>query len=165
MLKLHSSNKKIDTLFLVSLFVLFAITAGILVLLGATQYRATADAMNRNYEVRTTTSYLSEKIRQHDRNTVSVTDLGGCRALTLTQTIDGDAYSTYIYLYDGSLCELFAGAQTDCTPSMGQPIVSLLAFDPEVSDDGLITVKFTDSYGTTHTQYLYFHTDTAKEAS
>lgn len=61
MLQLKNSSKKIDTVFIVSLFVLFAITAILLILIGARQYRFTADSMNRNYEIRTTSSYLTEK--------------------------------------------------------------------------------------------------------
>ena len=54
--QLKHSSKKIDTVFIVSLFVLFAITAILLILIGARQYRFTADSMNRNYEIRTTSS-------------------------------------------------------------------------------------------------------------
>ena len=38
MLQLKNSSKKIDTVFIVSLFVLFAITAILLILIGARQY-------------------------------------------------------------------------------------------------------------------------------
>ena len=61
MLRLYSNNRKMDTVFVAALFVLFAITACLLILIGARQYRATAKAMNANYEVRTASSYLTEK--------------------------------------------------------------------------------------------------------
>ena len=64
MLQLENSSRKIDTVFIVSLFVMFAITAILLILIGARQYRFTADSMNRNYEIRTASSYLTEKVHQ-----------------------------------------------------------------------------------------------------
>lgn len=88
MLKLHSSHTKLDTLFLVSLFVLFAFTAGILVLLGAGQYRDTVRTMDHNYEVRTTTSYLFEKLHQHDSSSVNVTEFCDIPALAFPETVD-----------------------------------------------------------------------------
>ena len=57
--------------------------------------------------------------------------------------------------------------QTDasCTPSMGQEIVPLKSFRPEIADNGLIIIQFTDSDGEKHTQHLYSHLADAKEES
>ena len=94
MLQLKNSSKKIDTVFIVSLFVLFAITAILLILIGARQYRFTADSMNRNYEIRTTSSYLTEKVRQSDTITgVSVVDFSIGPALALTSKQNNQAYT------------------------------------------------------------------------
>lgn len=165
MLKLHSSHTKLDTLFLVSLFVLFAFTAGILVLLGAGQYRDTVRTMDHNYEVRTTTSYLSEKLHQHDSSSVNVAEFCGIPALAFPETVDNSSYVTYIYYYDHSLRELFVQTDASCTPSMGQEIVPLKSFRPEIADNGLIIIQFTDSDGEKHTQHLYSHLADAKEES
>lgn len=165
MLKLHSSHTKLDTLFLVSLFVLFAFTAGIFVLLGAGQYRQTVRAMDHNYEVRTTTSYLSEKLHQHDSASVNVVEISGIPALAFPETVDDHSYITYIYCYQNALRELFIDADASCTPSMGQEIVSLKSFQPEIADNGLITIQFTDSSGEKHTQHLYSHLTDAKEGT
>ena len=99
MLQLKNSSKKIDTVFIVSLFVLFAITAILLILIGARQYRFTADSMNRNYEIRTTSSYLTEKVHQSDTITgVSVVNFSIGPALALTSKQNNQAYTTYILL-------------------------------------------------------------------
>lgn len=165
MLRLHSSKTKIDTLFLVSLFVLFAFTSCILVLLGAKQYHTTADSMNQNYEVRTAFSYFSEKVRQNDHASINLTNFDGIPALVITETTEAAAYQTYIYVYDHNLCELFVESQTDIHPSMGQPIVSMNALDMELSDRGLLTLTFTDTQNISHTRYLYVHTASQKEVS
>ncbi len=66
MFKLKSRSHQADSFFVMLLFFLFALTAFILVLIGVKQYKSTANAMNYNYEVRTVTSYLREKVRQND---------------------------------------------------------------------------------------------------
>ena len=107
MLQLENSSRKIDTVFIVSLFVMFAITAILLILIGARQYRFTADSMNRNYEIRTASSYLTEKVHQSDTITgVSVVDFSVGSALALTDRQNNQTYITYIYYYDGVLKEL-----------------------------------------------------------
>ena len=156
MLQLKNSSKKIDTVFIVSLFVLFAITAILLILIGARQYRFTADSMNRNYEIRTTSSYLTEKVRQSDTITgVSVVDFSIGPALALTSKQNNQAYTTYIYYYDGSLKELFVKEDTAFTPSAG--------FAPEVIHTGLIRITFTDTQNKDHCIYLDVNAASGKE--
>jgi hypothetical protein len=165
MQSLHSSTKKIDTLFIICLFFLFTVTATILVLLEAAQYRTTVEAMNQNYEVRTTASYLNEKIRQHDVDgQVNVTDFCGTSAITLSEQMNDTTYTTYIYFYDGSMRELLVSDDSLYAPDAGQSIVSLAGFEAKLIRSGLIHVTFTDSEGNSHSQYLDFHT-TGKEQS
>ena len=71
MFKLKSRSHQADSFFVMLLF-FFALTAFILVLIGVKQYKYTANAMNYNYEVRTVTSYLREKVRQNDSTLQSV---------------------------------------------------------------------------------------------
>lgn len=156
MLRLYSSSRKFDTVFIVLLFVLFALTAGMLVLIGASQYRITTDSINKNYEIRTASSYLTEKMHQYDTSPgVSVTE----HALVFSETIEDKQYLTYIYYYDGALYELFTDADTDFIPGAGAKIISLNGFDAEKLENGLIRVCFTDTEGGIHQEYLHSHTD------
>ena len=66
MVRLNSNTPKIDTVFVMVLFTLFSLTSFVLILIGVKQYKVTADTMSSNYELRTVTSYLSEKVRQND---------------------------------------------------------------------------------------------------
>jgi hypothetical protein len=158
--------KKIDTVFIACLFVLFTLTASMLVLLEASQYRTTVDSMNQNYEVRTVSSYLTEKVRQHDTTAcVSVTDLDGVSALALSEDLQDGRYTTYIYYYDGALRELLLDANAACSPEAGQSIVALSAFSVEELREGLLHVSFTDSEGLNHEQYLTYQTPSGKEAA
>jgi len=62
MLRLDNRRStKIDSVFVVALFTMFAVTAFLLILIGAKQYQHTADTMDANYESRTISSYLTEK--------------------------------------------------------------------------------------------------------
>ena len=164
MLQLENSSRKIDTVFIVSLFVMFAITAILLILIGARQYRFTADSMNRNYEIRTASSYLTEKVHQSDTITgVSVVDFSVGSALALTDRQNNQTYITYIYYYDGVLKELFVKEDAAFTPSAGQTIVQLHGFIPEVVHTGLIRITFTDTQKKEHSIYLDINAASGKE--
>ena len=52
----------IDRVFLLALLALFAATAFLVVSIGAKQYHSIADSMTANYETRTVSSYLEEKM-------------------------------------------------------------------------------------------------------
>ena len=164
MLQLENSSRKIDTVFIVSLFVMFAITAILLILIGARQYRFTADSMNRNYEILTASSYLTEKVHQSDTITgVSVVDFSVGSALALTDRQNNQTYITYIYYYDGVLKELFVKEDAAFTPSAGQTIVQLHGFIPEVVHTGLIRITFTDTQNKEHSIYLDINAASGKE--
>ena len=78
----EKSAKKIDMVFVLALITLFAATALTLVLIGAKQYRHVTDVMDRNFEHRTSASYLTEKIRQNDKqDAIGLTTLEGTTAL------------------------------------------------------------------------------------
>ena len=164
MLQLENSSRKIDTVFIVSLFVMFAITAILLILIGARQYRFTADSINRNYEIRTASSYLTEKVHRSDTITgVSVVDFSVGSALALTDRQNNQTYITYIYYYDGVLKELFVKEDAAFTPSAGQTIVQLHGFIPEVVHTGLIRITFTDTQNKEHSIYLDINAASGKE--
>lgn len=154
-----------DTVFVAALFVLFAMTAILLVLIGARQYRATAKAMNTNYEVRTASSYLTEKVRQNDSASgISIVDFAGGNALALTDATDNN-YTTYIYYYDGSIRELFVGENAVYTPDSGQAIIACKAFDLELVRSGLILASVTDTNGNLHKIYLNIHVTSGRDAA
>lgn len=163
MLRLHSTRHKIDTVFIAALFVLFTMTSCLLVLIGARQYRATAHAMNENYEVRTASSYLTEKIRQNDTDAgIAIVDFAGGNALALTSSADS-SYTTYIYYYDGYLRELFVGDNAIYTPDSGQKIIACDRFEPQLVHSGLILANLTDTTGTLHKIYLNIHVTSGRD--
>ena len=120
-------------------FFLFALTAFILVLIGVKQYKSTANAMNYNYEVRTVTSYLREKVRQNDSDAaISVETINGTKALCLKNTINDIVYNTFIYYYDGSLRELYVQDGSSYSLDSGQMIVEIGGLDMTETTDKMI---------------------------
>ena len=81
----------IDRVFLLALLALFAATAFLVVSIGAKQYHSIADSMTANYETRTVSSYLEEKMNQNDvAGSVAVTSIGAFPAIALSETVTTD---------------------------------------------------------------------------
>ncbi|MEE1215937.1 MAG: DUF4860 domain-containing protein [Agathobacter sp.] len=155
MFKIDRETHRIDSIFIMLLFFLFALTAFVLIMIGVRQYKATANAMDYNYEIRTVTSYLREKTRQNSSNSsISIETIDGTNALCLKNTLNNTIYNTYIYYYDGSLREMYIQEGTPFTLNLGQQIVTISGFDMDKTDDGLIIVTISDSFGGTTDMYL-----------
>ena len=158
-------SKKIDTVFVLALLTLFAATAFLLVLIGAKQYRYVTDSMNENYEDRTVSSYLTEKIRQNDtENAIAVVRLEDTTALSITSEAADIQYITYIYYYEGSLRELVVTGNSVFTFASGQEIIALQGFTPSIINDSLLHISLTDTSGDSTDIYLSLHCDSRKEA-
>lgn len=164
MIRLHPTTHKIETSFIVALFTMFAATAFLVVLIGAKQYQQTADCMNRNYEVRTATSYLVEKVRQSDvAGSISITELDGLPSLLLT-SVEGDrTYFTYIYCYDGMLRELYVSEEAVYSAESGQEIIPLHGFCPSQINPRLIRVSVTGTDDVAYPVYLDLRSAGRKE--
>ena len=122
----------VDILFVLTLFFVFALSALTLVVLGANVYRSTVDHMDESFTDRTSYAYVTQKLRQNDEaGALSVGDFGGSSACIITQEINNTIYNTYIYAYDGYLCELLARADMDMGPEDGTRILELEDFKIE----------------------------------
>ena len=111
---------------------LFAVLSTLMVLLGAQLYRATVEHADVSSAQRILTSYVRTMTRGQDHeNAVSVEEIDGVKTLAFREDIDGDAYVTRIYPYEGQLRELICPAEE---------------FDPEIRDD-LLTVRMMNGEG------------------
>ena len=155
-------TKKMDTIFVLALLTLFAATSFVLVLIGAKQYRHITNTMSENFEVRTTASYIAEKIRQNDaQDAIDVVSLEDVPALCI-YSFEGDIrYMTYIYYYDNALRELIVTEHSVYDLSSGQEIIQTSGFTPFLVYDSLLCTEVTDSYG--NTKKLYFHLHSSSE--
>ncbi len=130
MKRIRNEGHIVDFLFVLGLFFVFAFSALMLILIGSGVYKKTVDRMNENFNLRTTTAYITEKIRQGDiAGAVTVEDFDGNNALVLTQDYYGAEYSTYLYEYDGHLKELFTAKDNKLSADAGTDILPVRSFE------------------------------------
>jgi len=126
-----------QTLFVLALFGVFALSSLLVVLLGANVYSRTLSRSERNFSDRTSVLYLAEKLRQNDEaGAIRKGSVGGADALCLLQTIGATDYETWIFCADGELREAFVSAKTEVNPSDGQKIMPLLSLSCEQDETG-----------------------------
>ncbi|MCD7765457.1 MAG: DUF4860 domain-containing protein [Lachnospiraceae bacterium] len=122
-----------DFLFSFLLLITFAMFALVLAGTGALVYRNSIESLNENYTSRTAISYVAEKVRQsNSEGLISLSSVEEIPALKLSSDEDAEtATCTYIYFYDGSLCELFVRSETIPEAAMGTALVELSDFTME----------------------------------
>lgn len=135
-LKQHSA----DSMFSFFLLLIFCMFTLLLAGMGASVYRNSTSQLDENYTSRTAVAYVSEKIRQHDcSDCISLTEIDGVPALCLSEVIEDEQFSTYIYYFDGALRELFIRSSMKPQISNGISIVELESFFmEEVSSSGTV---------------------------
>lgn len=155
----------VDVLFVLALFCVFAISALMLVTIGANVYQKTVNNMDANYSSRTAFSYVTEKIRQNDTSqTISIGSLEGHPAIILTQDIDGRIFNTYLYEYEGYLTELFTSADLNLGGDIlkaGHPLIPIKDFSLSEIEPSLY--RFVLSTEDTEPISLYISTQSTSE--
>ncbi len=144
-------NYIVDTLFVLGLFLAFAVCGLILTGMGSDIYEKCVRDMNDHYLERTTTSYITEKVRHSDKQTDSP-------AIELSKFGDGDCiliheegyeepYVTCLYVWKNKLKEL-AVLESDLptySPDAGTDIIDINKLSVEKENDNLLKVIFNSS--------------------
>ena len=156
MIRLKTSNERhIDTIFILSLLVLFAATSFLVVSIEAKQYQSTVDTLAQNQEIRTVTAYLQEKINTHDTSdSVILCTVGESDALRLTKEIDNQEYHTYIYAYEGFLWEATVSSLTAVAPGNGEPVLEITNLTIDEFPGMLFCFHITDSTDSSYPLYI-----------
>lgn len=155
----RNETHTVDTIFIMALLALFSISSILVILIGARQYSSIACDMSSNYETRTASAYLTEKLRQNDvSGSACVCDLGDTQALALTQTQDGKDYCTYIYAYDGYLREITISPGASFSQESGQKIVEASSLSITPYPNGLFCFQITDTGGNPYQLYVTLST-------
>ncbi|MDO5111434.1 MAG: DUF4860 domain-containing protein [Clostridia bacterium] len=136
---------RVRGLFTFALLCVYALTACLLLLAGLQVYRSVKANANANYDGRTALAYITGKLRGGALPTGDNADV-----LTLTQSIEGTFYNTYIYCQNGQLCEYFASAERAFDPTLGESIASVASLRV-TREDVLTHIAITDSAGRTYT--------------
>lgn len=138
----------IDLLFPIALFLVLAASSLFLVILAANVYRKSVAWEESNYGSRTCLSYVTEKIRQSDTDgDVETGTFDGIPCLILRQNFGDQAYATYLYSYEGQLCELFVQEGVDVHASDGQRILEVNNFNITEQEKGIFKISCSDENG------------------
>ena len=133
-----------DVLFTLTLFAVFAAASLIVVFIGAEVYSATIKRADISFEINSTLSFVTTKIRQHDSlDAVRIDDVDGIPALVLTQAIGERYLETWIYHHDGVLRELpiIQGNEGALWLGAGAALVNVHYFSFAMPIDGLIEIS------------------------
>ncbi|HHT24373.1 MAG TPA: DUF4860 domain-containing protein [Clostridiaceae bacterium] len=141
-----------EILFVIALFFLYTICTLLLSVMAADAYSRGAERSERNYNMRTSVLYLTEKVRQTTSTTgeISVRQTGEGDALVLGMLAEGEQYETWIYVEDGYLREVLLLQGADVSPGIGQKIMPLSSLVLELGPEGLLQICVTDQTGETY---------------
>ena len=140
-----------DVLFTLTLFAVFAAASLIIVFIGAEVYSATISRADTSFEVNSTLSFVTTKIRQHDTmDAVRLDYISETPALVLTQAISEAYFETWIYHHDGILRELFINRENvgALWLGAGQALVNVHYFSFSMPVEGLIMMLAGSEDGT-----------------
>ena len=131
MMKMTRSSR-IDTVFVLIIFCVFAISVLMVLMLGANIYRSMNDISREGYDERTGLSYIWTKVKNNDEEgRIHIGDFHGLSALCFDEEFDWVTYRTMVYFYDGWVYELFSEVGLDFLPEDGAQIIQIddLRFD------------------------------------
>lgn len=129
------------------LLLVCSLCAVLVVLSGIRLYSRITVSSSSLQNSRTAISYIRQKIRSLSSDgTVEIRPAEGSDALVLTDTENNTSYTTWIYLYDGSLCEYYASSDTPFMASAGTAILSLEDLDLAL-DDQILSLTCTGEDG------------------
>lgn len=141
-------NHMIDLLFPVALFFVFTVSAIVVILLATRIYQSTTDTSFRSDTAPTALTYISERVHQNDTlGGISLGTFDGCEALILTHSEEQSGYTTYIYVHEGQLKELFIKNGVSTTASVGKTIMTVDDFLMEEIDTGLYRFSCLNGHG------------------
>lgn len=125
----------------------FALMATLLTLLGARAYQSTVDRTESHSAARVLESYIANAVRADDAaGAIYVESIQGMDVLRIAYDFDGEAYDKWIYCHDGSLCELFTGAEFGFDPAAGEAVCPADHLQLRL-EDGLIYSIITEADG------------------
>ena len=151
------SNRKINLYVFLTMLVLFCVFAFVFLLLvsvGGGVYKKALSRMDESYEIRTTLSYVANKVRAVSGEDVHVMPVDGKNVLVIDDASVEGEYVTYIYYYDGALQEIYQHKNKALEMEYGEEIVRTGGVQIE-EKDGLLAVEMETNGGTSERISMY----------
>lgn len=145
-----STQHTIDFLFPITLFFVFSVSALVVLLLAANLYQGIIKDSNAAFETGTTLSYITEKIRQNDSGgteNIYLDQFDGCDALAIKHQYEENAFTTYIYEFDGELKEIFLQDGVEASAQSGTSIMEIDHLEMKELSKGLFQFRCTSTDG------------------
>jgi len=140
-MKKFSSGQRIDTVFVLIIFCIFAVSVLMVLMLGAGIYQNMTDISREEQDERTALSYIRTKIRNNDiHGRIVIDEFGGLPALVYDEHFYDRHFRTSIYHYDGWIREMFADAELEFYPGDGHLVMPLDNITFEELDNGLFLI-------------------------
>lgn len=138
----------IDFVFSLSLLCVFTVCGLLVVFIGVNVYKNTVENMSTAFSERTAMAYIAKQVRQNDTtDAISITEIEGEQALTITRVQSGETYCTYIYYYDGYLQELYAKDSFSPVLTAGQSLIAIDGFAVTQNEDDTLTITMVGEEG------------------
>ena len=128
---------------------MFALFSLLLVVIGARVYRTVAAVGEENTAVRTSFSYLANKLRMEagTEGDIRLEEREGYPLLVIGGSGQTEEYETLIYYYDGMLWEYFGAAGQSFEPGKGEKLIEAAGFTIEEPEPGLFYLELSDAAG------------------
>jgi len=116
-------NRRIDTIFVLIVFSIFAFSVLMVLMLGAGIYRNMTEISQEGQNERTALSYIRTKVKNYDSaGNIHIGDFCGIPALNIDEVYEDTVYRTSIYHYDGWLYEIYSDISLEFLPEDGMRI-------------------------------------------
>lgn len=124
------NNHSIHLMLILLLILVVVIMSSLLIMLGRDVYKKINNDRDNNYNIRVSTLYITNKIRQADKsNSIKIKNIAGKQSLVINEEYDGLSYETWIYSYNNSLYEITVDEGSTFELSDGNKIMDIDKFD------------------------------------
>ena len=161
MKRIHQHS--IDFLFSIAIFFVFSATAVLVLILSSNIYKTVVANSDHNFEIGTSISYITEKIRQNDNSEtqdIYLCEFDSCEALAISQNYNDINYITYIYEHEGFLKESFIQEGVSASANSGTSIMEIGQIEFSQTNDNLLCVTCTSKTGQIATSFISIHSST-----
>ena len=140
---------------------IFGVTLLMGIFAGAGAYQRVSDRASSSAEDRVGLAYITAKLHSFDvlqpdgAPAVRTGQVAGQDALFLEETIDGVAYETVLYVYDGQLREMLCLQGNVQDPGFGEVIGPAMSLRIEEPGPGLLRLEYTREDGRTNAASVY----------
>ena len=137
------------------LFLVYAGSALMLSVLGASSYSRNVAVLQEGFNERSGILYITQKVQQHDvGGGLRIDAYEGNDALVLIEQESGAGFETWIFIQDGHLSEQVISSGGTIIPAMVQRIMPMKMLDLELSPKNLLRVAVTTEVDTVNVMNL-----------